>query len=425
MALKADDIAWDASAPREEEAERRIFRERGEGKYSLEILPLGLTFEVDRIRRDRDGMVGELVVSVSNGKFPSARTYNNVLSIGDLNFSAVRSRTERANLLSKRSGVEHLDWFGYLEEFCVRTMETERNGKPAVILADVNPKEDRVEEWVVEGFPVLAELPMVLFGDAASGKSYFAMWLAGKLAQQGIPVMYADWELSEIEHRKRLAKLFDPMPRDIHYVRCEYPLSQQTDRLLRVAAEHKCKYAICDSIGFALDAAAETQESAMRYFRCLRQLRVGTLNLAHIPKQYDDSREASIFGSVFFKAGARSAWFVDKATNNPKNEIRFGLHHRKSNVGPILPSRGYRLVFEGKRTTLASIDIKSVDELQTSLPLFDRVKILLHNGALTQKQIADELGVNIPALRNVFSRHKDTFVKMGNKFGVVAEGVDF
>ena len=38
---------------------------------SLEILPLGLTFEVDRIRRDREGMVGELVVSVTNGHFPT------------------------------------------------------------------------------------------------------------------------------------------------------------------------------------------------------------------------------------------------------------------------------------------------------------------------------------------------------------------
>ncbi len=425
MALKANEIPWNMDDPREEQAEKRIFRERGEGKYSLEILPLGVTLEVDRIRRDREGMVGELVVSITNGHVKGARTYNNVLSIGDLNFSAVRSRTERANLLAKRSGAEHLDWFGFLEEFCVRTMETERTGKPSVILAEIDPKEDRVEEWMVGDFPVLAELPMVMFGDAASGKSYFAMHVAGCLARQGLNVLYADWELSEQEHRKRLGRLFDPMPKNVHYVRCEYPLSQQTDRLQRIIVEKGCKYAICDSIGFAVDGAAEAQESAMRYFRSLRQMRVGTLNLAHIPKQYDDSREASIFGSTFFKAGARSAWFVDKAQANPKNEIRFGLHHRKCNIGPLRGSQGYRLVFEGKRTILEPIDIKTVDELQTSLPLIERVKLYLVNGAKTQKEICEELGVPIGNLRNILSRHKNAFVKMGNKVGVVAEGVDF
>ena len=116
---------------------------------------------------------------------------------------------------------------------------------------------------------------------------------------------------------------------------------------------------------------------------------------------------------------------MDKATANPKNEIRFRLHHRKSNVGPLLGSRGYRLVFEGRRTILEPIDIKSVDELQTSLPLIDRVKLFLVNGAKTQKEICEELGVPIGNLRNILSRHKNAFVKMGNKVGVVAEGVDF
>lgn len=420
----ASDIPWQGSDVVADPTEERIFRERGDQRYSLEILPKGITFEIDRMRRDREGLVGELAVSVGP-KFKTAQAYNGFISVGDLNFSAVRSRTERANLLAKRSGAEHLDWFGYLEEFCIRTMAAERQGKPAVVLAEVDPQDERVEAWDVEGFPILTELPMVLFGDAASGKSYFAMWIAGMLAQQDIGVLYADWELSEREHRKRLGRLFQPMPKNIHYVRCEYPLSQQTDRLLRIASEHNCKFTICDSIGFAIDGAAESQEAALKYFRALRQLRMGTLNLAHIPKQYDDNREAQIFGSVFFKAGARSAWFVDKASTNPKGEIRFGVHHRKSNVGELMPSRGYRLKFEHDRTRVESIDLKSIDELSLQLPILERLKIVLRNGAMTLKDIVEETGAPATSIKSTMSRHKSQFVKLGNRIGLIAEGMDF
>lgn len=421
----AEDINWGGAAVDEARIEERIFRERGEQRYSLEVLPIGITFEVDRLRRESGALVGELSVSVAEKSFRGAKAYNGMISVGDLNFSAVRSRTERSNLLKQRSGAEHLDWFGLLEEFCIRTVQAERQGKPAVVLADVDPREEHSEQWEIDGLPILSELPMVLFGDAASGKSYLAMHIAGTLANQDINVLYADWEFSEREHRKRLGRLFQPMPRNVHYVRCDTALSHQIDRLVRLVREHKCKYLICDSIGFAVDGPAEAQESARTYFRALRQMNVGSLNLAHIPKQYDDAREAQIFGSVFFKAGARSAWFLDKATMNPRNEIRFGLHHRKSNMGELLPSRGYRLLFEHERVRIESIDIKSVDELATQLPVLDRLKIVLGSGALTLKQLEEELSLKQGTIRSVIARHKSLFVKMGNKYGIVVEGMDF
>lgn len=421
---KRQDINWTGEAQAESLDQNRVFRERGEQRYSLEILPINITFEVDRLRRDRDGLVAELSVSVGE-QFKHAKTYNGIVSIGDINLSAVRSRTERANLIRQRSGAEHLDWHGYLEQFCIQVLQAERRGKPAVVLADVDPQQEKVRFWtVIEGVPILSELPMVLFGDAASGKSILAMYIAGLLANQGVNVLYADWEFSELEHRERLGRLFQPMPKNLYYVRCDTPLSHQVDRLLRLIREHKCQYLVCDSIGFAVDGAAESAEAAMKYFRALRQLNVGSLNLAHIPKQYDDSREATVYGSVFFKAGARSAWFVDRAATNPRNEIRFALHHRKSNVGELLPSRGFRVVF-GKTISLEAIDVKTVDELATGLPLLERVKLALSNGAITLKQLSDDLGVPAGSVRSIMSRHKSSFVKMGNKIGLVAEGVDF
>lgn len=765
MAVKASDIPFSsASTP---EIKQRIFRDRGEQRYSLELLPAGVEFFVDRLRRERHELTGELIVSLQQ-PLPGARTVDGVLSAGDFNFSSVQARSTRAKLLAERANIAGVDWYGFLEEFCLKTIQAERSGKPAVVLADIplSADDDPDEgQWLVDGFPVLKELPMVLFGDSGSGKSYFVLWLAGKLAQMGVNVLYADWEFSEREHRKRLQRLFQPMPKGIFYVRCDTPLAHQADRLHKVIREHACQFLICDSIGFAGDGPAESQETAAKYFKALRQLRVGSLNIAHIPKQSDDGREASIFGcysadtdvltlsgwkphaevtladevlcfdpatsgtiwaqpsvvhaydyagdllhletsttdalvtpnhrclirdpehdraairsgvrykptwrfcraddlprlsqaplgtppstpradypvdggddflrllgwwiaegsfhskqrsfqlaqaegplatemcatldrlglpytrtrsvnrkrphelpmiyltsrqtpqttaltdwlrahagvgaqgkklpslawhlsprqqavllsalvdgdgtrypyggmlyhtiskqladdvqrlaleighpaslrwdppgkphhawratvkigragrqgislypkrhvsrvpyegkvycltvptgayvtrrngkmaiygnSTFWRAGARSAWFCDKASTNPPGELRFGLHHRKTNVGELLRPKGYKLVWDRHRTRLESIDLKTVEELTVALPLLDRIKRILSHGPMTPKALAEELNVAPGNVRAALSRHKSTFVKLGPKVALLEAG---
>lgn len=421
---KASEIRWSREDEDQGTVVKREFRERGEQRYSLEILPAGIVFDVDRLRRERGELLGELTVTVGP-KFSQAKAYNGVISVGDLNFSSVQARSTRAKLLADRSQADHLDWFGLLEEFCIRTVAAERQGKPAVVLADVDATDETLQFLDVHGFPILKEMPMVIFGDSGTAKSYLALWIAGSLAQQGVNVLYADWEFTPKEHRRRQQRMFQPEPRNVHYAHCDVSLINQVDRLSRLVREHNCGYIVCDSIGFALDGPAESQEAAQKYFRALRQLNIGSLSLAHIPKQYEDGREAQIFGSTFFRAGARSAWFVERAITNPKGEIRLGMHHRKSNIGELQQPRGYRLLFEKDRTRIEGIDIKSVDELTTQLPLIERVKLTLANGAMTLKQLTEELSAPAGSVRAVLTRHKSQFVKMGNKYGLIAEGMDF
>lgn len=423
--MKASDIPFGGdSSPRVTE---RVFSEKGEQRYVLELRPAGIVFEVDRLRRERHELIGELQVVV-NGQLPDARTVGaGILSIGDMNFSSVQARNTRAKLLADRSRAADLDWYGFLEEFTLKMLAAERKGKPAVVLAEA-PQEDEAEggeAWDLDGWPILKGLPMVLFGDAGSGKSYLAIWVAAELASQGVPVLYADWEFSLREHQKRLKRLCQPMPKSLLYARCDSPLSRQADRLSRLIREHGCQYLVCDSIGFAVDGPAEAQESARTYFQALRQMGVGSLNIAHIPKQYDDTREATIFGSTFFRAGARSAWFVQAATVNPKGELRFGLHHRKTNVGDLLPSRGYKLTFTESRTTLEQIDPNTVDELAAQMPLLERMKRALKYGALSPKALAEELNVSPGSIRSILNRHKSQFTKLGAKVGVAYDGLDF
>lgn len=425
MAVTVKDIDFSKTTP-SPRTEQRVFRERGEQRYSLEVLPVGLTFWVDRLRRERHELIGELLVTAKPGT-PNVLMIgeNGTISAGDMNFSSVQARSTRAKLLASRAELSGVDWHGLVEEFCLRTIQAERLGKPAVVLADVNldvTDVDTSAEWDIDGFPLLKTLPTMLFADSESGKSYFAMWIMGRLAQMGENVMYCDWEFDEREHRRRLGRLFQPMPKNLFYVRCDTPFPQQVDRLAKLLHQHKCRYMVIDSVGFAAEGPAETQETAAKHFKALRILGVGSLNIAHTPKSTEEGRDATIYGSTFWKAGARSIWFIDKAQVNPKGELRFGLHHRKNNVGERMAPRGYRLVWDKQRTRVEKIDIRSVEELTAGLPILERIKKILGKGMAHPKYLADELSVPIGSIRSTLSRHKSQFTKHGAKVALSAEG---
>lgn len=427
MAVKASDIPFGSAAAPPSDVAERLFRDRGDQRYSLTLLPARIEFFVDRLRRERNELTGELTVTLPETT-PGARTINGIVSSGDMNFSSVQARGTRAKLLADRANLSGLDWHGYLEEFCLRVIAAERNGKPAVVLADMDPGDDADDDsgvWDVDGFPVLQQLPMIIFGDSGSGKSYYVLYLAGCLAKMGVNVLYCDWEFSEREHRKRLQRLFNPMPKNIFYVRCDGPMVHQVDRLQKMIREHKIRFVIADSVGFAGDGPAESQETAAKYYRALRQLNVGSLNVAHMPKARDDGSEPSVFGSTFWRAGARSVWFCDKAALNPPGELRFGLHHRKTNVGELLKSRGYKLVWDRAVTRLEKIDLEAVDELAAQLPPLARMKRLLASGeAMTPKAIGEELNLPPTTVRSVLSRHKSQFIKLGLKYGLKANDTE-
>ena len=396
----------------------RQFKALGERRYQLSIKSAGVTMDVDHLRRDRDGMTGELLVRV-NGQFPGAKTYRDgILTVGDFNFASVQARSTRAKLLTERAGDRELDWFGLLEEFVVEVVSHERQGAPPVVLGsgdDLPEDTSACETWDVDGLPILVDDPMVLFGDSSSGKSYLALWIAGVLAERGIKVLYVDWEFSEREHRKRLRRLFQPTPKNLHYIRSDLPLIKETQRISRLISDHQYQYLICDSIGFAVDGPAEAHESARGYFGALRMCGVGSLSLAHIAKAREDGKDPTIYGSAFFRAGARSAWFVDRGTENAPGELHVGLHHRKSNSSDLLKPIAFRFTFSHQRVQIARADITKVETLAGSLPILDRMLRELSGGPMTMKDLAEALDSSVNVIRSMVSRHKSKFIKIGNK----------
>ena len=116
--------------------------------YRFEVPAYGITFEADRLRREHQEVIGELTVRC---ELPGAKSVNNSLSVGDLNFSSVRARQDRAKLLAQRANTNgHVDWFGLLEDFCQRILSFERVGEPAVDLREL-PRSPVSDEIKVDG----------------------------------------------------------------------------------------------------------------------------------------------------------------------------------------------------------------------------------------------------------------------------------
>lgn len=385
-----------------------------EDRYRLTLETLGTYLEIDRLRRDRGELIGELAVYCD---LPWIQSFEGAVSIGDFNLSSVQARSTRAKLLTARAAVDGLDWLGLLEEFCQRVLAAERSGSPGAYLHTFSkPKtEDTLK---IGGIVLPRNHPAILFGDGGAAKSYTALYIAGRLSKSGLSVALFDWELSGSEHRDRLERLFgDPMP-NILYARCKRPLSVEAERLSRMVREKKIDYAIYDSISFACDGPPESAEVASDYLRALGQIGVGSLNVAHISKA--EGADQKPFGSAFWHNGARSTWFA-KCNNSSDHTIDVGFFHRKSNLGRLHQPTSFEITFTDEATIFRQTNPGDVDELASQLTVKQRMIYLLKTGSKKRQEIADELNIEIGAVHKVVQRSKTCFAVLdGGLIGLLS-----
>jgi hypothetical protein len=285
---------------------------------------------ISRIRWSRGGaLLGHLRVEVTPplGSHRAPLTISTDLTLTDYgNVSKLVDALRRDD--DYRSGLP-----AALPGFIASVIDAERALQQPIRLKDIRPSgPDNVVE--IDGLPVLLQHPMIVYGDGGLGKSYLALWLAGRLAQQGQRVMYLDWELDGPEHSKRLTQLFGtPSPDDIWYERAEAPLAAIADQLRGRIEELGISYVICDSAGFACEGSPSEPEAATSFFAGLRSVgRVGSLTLAHITKNGDQEKP---FGSVFWHNGARATWFMSRLEQTERL-LRVQLMPKKSNLAPKL-----------------------------------------------------------------------------------------
>jgi hypothetical protein len=396
---------------------QRIFERLDEGRYRMLLPGIASELEIDLLRRENGDLVGELTVRCN---LPGNRGSDGVLSIANLNVSSARARVERAKLIASRANtsLEKVDWVGIIEEFCQRVVLTEKEGEPAIVLADVDPPEPD-EAWDAEGFPLLKRWPVVVFGSGGALKSYLALWFLGQLARRGVRSLYLDWELDEREHRKRLELLGLADRREIYYLRCLHPLTVECERIRRVVREHGCQYVVLDSVLLACDGPPESAEVAANYFRALRRLRVGSLSIAHTTKDGDDRMP---FGSAFWHHAARMTWFITRAEQIGGEQVaRVALFNRKPGFGPPPPPIAYEFQFLPGQTTIYRADAVDIGEFEKYMTVAQRMAHALCQGPMTVQELAELLGVPESTIRVTLHRKRRIFSRLGDGRVVLAK----
>ena len=379
--------------------ERCSFVRIDEGHYRFEIQDLGLELVVDRLRRRSGDLHGELSVRSS---LPGARTFEGVVSVASLNISSARARQDRAKYLESRTRDAETDWVGLLEEFAQRVLTAERTGEPAVLLRDLpRPKPDDILH--VDGFTLLRRHPTFVFGDGGTGKSLFALYIAGRLDRDGLRVGFFDWELDPGAHRERLEQLFPGDLPAIRYARCARPFAVEVDRLRRIVRDEKLDFVVFDSVAFASDGPPESAEVAARYFQALRSLGcLGSFHVAHC-RGADGAQRP--FGSVFWSNGARATWFCT-ADNTEADRLSIGLLNRKTNLGPLRRPVGFEISFATDRTDFRPVEVADVPDLAGQIPIRQRMMHLLRRGGLSVADIAEELDAPADTVKKALQRDR-------------------
>lgn len=398
-----------------------------DGRYVMTVAASGITLELDRVRRERHQLEGELTVKCTLAGAQSME--GGIISASDFNCSSQQARTTRAKYLAERARTKpsEVDWVGILEEFCVRVVGFDREGEGRVWMKDVAAPE-RGGDFTVNGLRLLNNMPALIFGDSGRGKSMLAAYLAGLLVLNGRSVLYADWEFSGDQHADRCRRFFGEVPDKLGYIRCERPLVHEVDRLRRIIQRDGFQYLICDSVAFAALGAPEASESAQGYYQALRQLGIGSLNVAHITKGQgqpgEEQRQSDKpFGSTFWAAGARAMWFF-KSEDTPKG-FALALYPKKANDGSLGRSVGFEFEFSDAHGPIAvsCVEVTQNRVLAGGLPIWQQMAGALSRGAMTASALADELDIPLNTVVQNAKRKDRTFVRVLGSDGVQKIGL--
>jgi hypothetical protein len=219
----------------------------------------------------------------------------------------------------------------------------------------------------VDGWTLLQDFPTLLFGDGGSLKSFLALYLAGRLAQKGVPVLLVDWEFDGEDHRERLHLLFgEDAPTHVYYLRGEGPLVDEADVIAREVQRHGDPYVIFDSVGMATEGPPESSVEALKYFRTLHRIGVrGSLGIAHVTKN-GDGADQKPFGSAYWHNLARMTWSAKREPCEADlPSVR--LVNRKTNLTASLSDVRFQFDFTTAGRIVVSSAWVDVEEPESAL----------------------------------------------------------
>jgi hypothetical protein len=371
-----------------------------------------MQFDIRYLRKERGEQHGDL--RVSSG-LSGARTFGDdeTISAGTLNFSSRPARLACAKYLAARGFAKtKVDFVGMLEAVSDAVIKADRNGEPGVWLHEL-PKAATSRTYDVDGLALLSDHANGIFAPGGVGKSLLALYVGGRLSQQGVAVGFADSELEGADQRERLAQLFPGDLPAIRYVRCKRSVIHEVDRLREETAKHQIRFWIYDSVAFASDGSVNDADVATAYFRSVRAVGAGSLHIAHTNSS--DRAEDRPFGSVFWFNGFRALWYLKPAAETlDPHRLTIGLFPKKRNIGGKGGAVGFDFYFDGDHIDVTSVDVRDVQELAESLPTWQRLKSALTRGPRTLASLAEELGANVDTLDRTVRRKTELFTRVPN-----------
>jgi hypothetical protein len=364
--------------------------------------PDGVRFALAAIRDGREGVRGELTVTVDGRR----------LAWGAWSLSSTQARETICKKLAHLAPKTH--WGPYLEDGAYRLTCAAREGEPFVTLTGVPRSSTRelVPRFLYEGEPTL------LYADGDTGKSRFALTLAaavqsgtslpnGLTPARAVSVAYLDWETSRDTFETRLSEVAAGLgiaPPPILYKRMHRPLVDAASALASDLARRRIGVVIVDSqmLAVAGGEGAPFHEGAIGLYNGLRLFApAACLVLNHVTGA--DARSgtpARPFGGAFAFNVPRLIWEARRDNDDDAHAIVFTC--RKANNLPRRPDP-FGLRFDA--TTISALDLRDAGSVTLAgASLVYRLRLALARGAQTVEALAADLEVTENTIRRALNR---------------------
>jgi len=378
----------------------------------------------------------ELIVPSATPYFTKGLRFN--LSSAQARESAVKRLRSRKEAAIWRDGNTYaLRWPDMVEQAFPAVIDSFREGS-ATLNATKDVKEEAEVLYAIERLLPLNQTAAI-YCDGGLGKSWLALLIAILIAlgidhqpfkigrtipARGVPSLYLDWEVEEVEFRRRIGwivrglciahgwespwteeRLLASLDARLWYRRMSRAIHQDVSRVKHDIDKLGIGFVAIDSIVPASGGNPNDAEVASAAMNAIRDLYPATrLILAHISKgaandTKDNGKDAGIFGSAFYRNLARSLW--EFKADSDRGQYQVGLVNRKQNVGMLQEPFGlsYRFDEDAKALIFAPISVKGNSELVKALGPETAILAALKKGRLSLEDLKDASGLSEPTIR--------------------------
>ena len=210
---------------------------------------------------------------------------------------------------------------------------------------------------------------------------------------------------------------------DVRYHNFSGPLQDQLDTLQREVSEFSVSLLVVDSLVASSGMDANDAEAARIYHQIIGGLgeNITAIGVTHVAKSGKDSNS---FGSVYWDNLSRNNWLVAREEEElEENSSVIALTHKKSNRTSLMKPLGYRVKYEtdedGQATKIwyEEADLSLTETLSKKLSTTDQILSLIRDIAMSPGDIADELGMKAPTVRQALIRARDRGLATVNSAG--------